>query len=689
MVYRVKSRQQDIAVHLFQIEPIEVDMSFFKNESGVSLVSVLVLGATLLGTSVVLLKQGDIAESRRKFQNYQDQENSFEKSINNFLSSKDNCRDSFANMVGLNSAGALTVNSSKYSDLKKNLSSSGDAKIIFDDLDFDINKLVQKSPNSTTILNDISEKLYVESSLELKLKRQNTNSIKMFSKTENVKNISLPIQFEFFKDVSGWKLVSCHSNHSNLEIVKLSQADCTASSGSYNADTQKCTRNTVAYVQRKNNCESNGGVLDSQNICRIKTNNYEIKNNILVTNSIEKYTIQDSLCILDHGISKQYSASTTSELFSQFCPRVKYGGCVVNNSPNWKTGDSGTIYLGKNKGGALQSTITKVFEDGVNARTERIATQLRVVDSLKSAGVNLNNSYADNSFKENKSNYSKYAVGAALFGGVGLVVAYFADAIFNCDQNRQIYANQVCKNGKIEVNHVYTMKEKFKCKKWSCKCRWVNDVTQVAPTEAEIAKALLSQGNLAISTPKTENVVTEDNLQAEADSQIADIKADLDSSTSLENFYEKMSKIDIENETSVTANQGGLGQTYTNKLKAIVKAKEIAMWNSFNSQISINVATNSLNTVFNYLKSSLTKINSFEPKLSVANKDDTSLPAKNKISTIEKNLVNHLLNKMNNSTTKSELEAIDPAGYSSRFTQLSSSEVAVLTSTYNTNFAKY
>lgn len=666
-------------------------MIYLRNEKGMSLVSVLVLGATIIGTSVVLLKQGDIAESRRKFQTYQDQESSFEKSLNDFLSSGENCKKSFTSLVSLNSSGVLNVNSGQYSLLKNNLSSNGNGKIIFDDIDFDISRLVQTSPVSTSPSNEINEKLNVETVLDVKINRQNTKSIKLFSKTLNVKNISLPIRFEFYKETTGWKLISCNSNYSKEEVVRVTQAACDASFGVFNVSTQKCKRETLAYTQRKKNCKASGGELDSQNICRIKTNDYEIKNDVLITNSLLKYTLQDSLCILDNSIARQDSTSDESQLYSKFCPRVKYGGCVASNSSLLKTGKGGEYFVGALRGDALRTKVSTIISDGVNARTERIATQLRVVDSLKSPGVNLNNSYAENSFKENKTNYSKYAVGAVLFGGVGLVIAAFADQIFNCDENRRIYSNEICKNGKMEVHYVRTEKQKFKCKKWSCKCRWVGDVTQVAPTESEIAKALLLQGNLEIAQSTKENVVTGADIEAEADQQIADIKADLDSSVSIEDFYQKLNSIEIESESNSSSDKASLklSQIYTDKLKAMIKVKEIAMWDLFKSQISINLQTNGFNTVFNYLDSKSNTINSLEVKLAVAAKSETSTPAKSKIYNIEKDLINHLKDQMNNSTTKSSLEAFNPAGYSSRFKQASPSEVAELASTYKTNLDKY
>lgn len=654
-------------------------MKLIQNQSGMSILQVMILGSIVLASSVILIQQTDIAESRRVHLNYQQQEKVVEKKINEYLSSKENCKKSFSSIVTMDNAGKIQMQSNSFENLKSNIVNDG--QIEFDNVDFEIAEFGQVNAPSVIVQNEVNEMVFAKADLKIKINRESVMLKKLISRTANVKNIALPITFEFYNESGAWKLFSCESNFSNQEEVKLTQIDCEKSNGVYHSGTKICNRNTMAFSQRKANCEASGGVLNSDNLCVLPSVEYVVDNGLLTSPLKEKFTFQDSLCLLEHNISMQRSGVTPDSLFSQLCPRVKYGGCIDAKGQFYVSKNTFDNYLGQMGGNSLQTLISTTYSNGVEARIERLASQLH----LPQDGLDINESIAIFKKRLSLSNYVNKLLGLM----PSEILTSFVNMIFNCSNQRRVTANQTCENGKLEVNSITTQKQTFKCKKWSCKCRWVTDKVQAAPSEGAIAKALISQQMPPIPPIIEENVIDAASIEAEAAEQLKLMEIELNKLSSVQEFYAKISAISPENgEDAGTSYDATLDQTYTTKLKALIKKRELELWGLFRDKIQIDVTTKSTNEVFDYLHAQLSTISSLESKLEMAQKNETSDPAREAILTIEKSLINFLVGKINSSTTKAELSSFDPNNYSSRFTQATQTDIDVLKNTYSTKFSK-
>lgn len=620
----------------------------FKNQKGISTIQILVMGSALAGLSVISLKQLENSEAQQAHLNFSEQEKSVGNNVNDYLSSKQDCMKAFS---------AITWNPTNKSfngfnptSLNEHIKNS--SGIDFDNIELNVGSLNYVSSQTLPL----NETIYVIAELELSSERKNLQFKKLIARNSSPKthNKRLPISFEF----NGNSLATCYSQSSD----------------------------NFEKIRRKENCEMLGGVLNGQSLCILTTKDFQTDSSGNLTEvSEQKYNFQDSLCFLQHNIARQSSTTDKNKLFSTYCPKVKYGGCKANGQL-YVSKDTINISHGTMSNSATKDLISNLYDDGVKNRVQRLTKQFLITQDDQLA-INTDNHSSGSKSIHHSSSISKYVVGAVIFGMPGLVIAKFMGSIFNCSSARKVYSNSTCMNGNIELNYVKTEKQKFKCKRWSCKCRWTSESTIRTPSEASLAYDIVNNSTPAFIDNDLEfEDVSSTTIEEEAKLELEALKNELATSATIKDLYTKIAQSKRLNDESAEtpdeiAPSTDLEDSMSINLKDFIRQKEVSLWDNFTKEIEIDVSANSINTVLNYTNSKLSEINSLQ--LEIATPSETSDLAINKIELIEKSLISNITEKVAQSTTEAELNPLNPDGYKAQFSQVSPDEIAALQTIYN------
>lgn len=635
-------------------------MFFLKNNKGMALLPATILGAVIISFSVFLMKQNTISEKRRLHVSQKENERNVEKYLNDYLSDQSNCKKLFSEAT-LDTNNVLNFTNVKLGEVKNQII-DGNGKIVFGNINLNINSISAAGVSRELVDGDY---IYANSILNVETERKENNL-----KLNNFKKkIQVPITFEYLKNTEK-TFIGCHSRYSD-----------TFKKDGVEVGDSKLTE------MRKKNCEMFGGEIKF-NSCVFKTLKIDASDP-----TEEEFNLRDTLCSVDIATARSFkrtggqpTPTTDLNLYSKFCPKVTYGGCTEGTGLIAPEGII-NVYNGRMSSNTLNNYLKQTYEDLGKNKTRRLASQLLLSMNLApdvfSKIIQGDNGYK---FKSESNDIIKATVVAgALLGSASSLLLFnddiltsFLGVIFNCSSKRKVNTIKQCKSGQFELVKFLTQKEKFKCKKWSCKCRWVNEKTIEGPTDSEVASAILN-GATPMKIPLDENPENAEDLRREAELQIENLKNELATATTLSLLYAKLAEIEkdidipeLNDPNDPNNDDPALNGEFTDEFTNLIKHAEITLWKETVTEPIKNYDYKNIpaDQVVTYIQNITSVIETEKTKLEVATTAETS-----NLATAEKN--NLILNfraaqlsLINNSTTLGELAYHDPGAYISRFNAL-------------------
>lgn len=444
-----------------------------------------VAGLTLSKKTVLMGEQGQ----RELFKANRD---SLSTDLNTFFSSRANCEKYFNTATYTGG----TVNYS-LSSLASSLQSN--EKIVYPKVTLEMKDLKSVTGLSSSPTENIVRTM---TSLEYKVNGKTNTETEGLS-TDDAHPLTIPIVFEFAKNSAGqWKFYSCYSKDATQFTSQVA-------------------------------CESLGGIYNSKGDCRLERKTYNAALNAVEVTT--DHNLQDVLCEIEKNVDKQKQINNSflnnnmMGISSKYCPTPKWNGCRIGQPPNeaW-TGN--TVKLKPNriehyvKAEMELSNMTRFARAthvmDITANGNNVSYQNAVSTGNVSVGSSTGSTnamslgagaayYASTAqaIAYTTSSTALYASGASSFLGsttstvwtfgpyapliaIGIAIAF--QTILKCDDARKLTPKYTCVNGFKELESIRMEKKKFKCKSFSCGCKWRHEETFDAPTIAEIAKSISS-----------------------------------------------------------------------------------------------------------------------------------------------------------------------------------------------------
>lgn len=504
----------------------------FLNERGSALTYVMglivvmsIAGVTLNKNSILLGEQGQ----REIFKTNRDH---LSRDLNTFFSSRQNCEKYFN--TATYSGGVVNYS---VSSLASSLQT--DEKLIYPKVELEVKELKSVSGLSSSPTENITRTM---TSLEYKVNGRSNSEVAGLSTPDDIP-LAVPIVFEFARNSAGqMRFYSCYS------------------------------KDTTAYTSQVA-CEAMGGIYNSLGDCRLERKTYNASTNTVDITS--NHNLQDVLCEIERNVDKQkqvnngFLNNNNMGVSSKFCPSPVWNGCRIGQPPN-ETWTAATIKLKPNK---IEDYVTKELAAGNAARFSRAIQVMDVTanalpaaaaggsisvsgqssmpilpgppgaTNLLAASAGATAGYAAASYTTAMTlgplissaaiptvtgsitvagHMGSVMVQAAPLGPyaplIAVGVAIVFSTILKCDDRRKLTPKYSCVNGVRELEEIRMEKKKFRCKSFSCGCKWRHEETFTATSIEEIAKNI-SDGVLTANIALAQPVYTDDGAEAAAEIQ--------------------------------------------------------------------------------------------------------------------------------------------------------------------------
>lgn len=458
--------------------------------------------------------------------------------------------------------------------------------------------------------------------------------------------INIPLIFEFYRNGGNWSFYSCYAKQARNFVA---EASCKLSGGKSDANNEQCTFRTKVFNTAANTLEIN-----------------------------EQFNLQNAICKIEDIANKQYQDNhglnnTGNGIKTSACNAPKWNGCTPTTGPN--TGAIGTDGPHVVSITELTQRLEKMAEGGVGPRIARVLNHIDLAGlstaGLTDAGFATLSGPAGSSSHEIMVQSLSAGAGTSVtatlsgmailgVGGIaGVVSGLVLYPILRCSTSRRIAGYNQCVNARGELDRISIEFRKFKCKKWSCKCRFEKEQDIWFPNEGRIAKNILNATYIdPLDAPEIPNVHN-DEFQASLDALNAENQAMLATTTTFALFYayasslaglEGMSDLSTAELVTPFGDEGASITAAIDQIKADALAKEVSLWSEFTTSVNAINVLSGASALTNW-NNKCSIYQSYKFSLRFATPSASTIPAKNALDSKKSSLHTQYTTAKTNATT--------------------------------------
>lgn len=611
------------------------------NKKGSSLVSVLVIGAVLITSGMFILKQTQDSQKRKTQIEYKIQENQIEDTLVHTLSNKEICTNIFNGYV---SSDGTKIQFKDLSDLKNKIRTETKSYSIFENLDYEVESI---NYNSALGINTAKNVETANASLTIKVIRDSKVMALLKKSTHSVLKLEIPLNFEFDIDNANRKLMSCSAISKDAEFIKTA----------------------------KTNCEAFGGSLDANQKCVFKVNELRWddpakKFQVDTRNDLD---LQDMLCKIDNSVTQKLRTTTTDDLYSEYCPKVQYNGCIVNGV-KYKNGDSISYsYQGKKAKVYERANVLQYQSTYLRYLRHSSNFELAGIDFSK---VDMNGTYIKQK-STSKSGLATGMVGAALVGNM-LSAGFLLSPIIIMKMEEWICGNKYrgtvhsqCIDGHEEMISVQVDRRRMK----KFKCKWKSDGIVQAEPDGKIITNLvqLIDGQMPNVNPTYSDLPADESEDqkfkdlSELKKQFNDALSSYASISNIDDFYAEIKEFKMDSAEKLFGDdKEGVPPEVIDLEKYIdqeIRKLEIKRWEELRNSIkAFAYNSNSYSNVASYMNKTQSSINNSSSLLVSVTPAESNQLAQKELNTQQESLLSTIESRINGATTLNDLEYYgDPA----------------------------